>query len=96
MYAMVRNYSGKTGPQLYSLLLDRKDEVQTIMRNVRGLEHYDVVKTADGCCTVTTCKDKTAADESFTKAKEWLTKNANHLGPLQPTSIMEGPVGLHM
>jgi hypothetical protein len=96
MYAMVRNYSGKQAPQLYSLLLDKKDEVAGVMRNVRGVQHYDVLKTADGCCTVTMCADKMAADESFTKAKDWLTKNATHLGSVQPTAVMEGPIGLHI
>ncbi len=95
MYAMVRTYTGKSAPQLYNLLVDHKDEVTGILSKVRGVEHYDVMKTNDGCCTVTMCADKTAADESFSKAKDWLTKNANHLGPLTP-NISEGPIGIHM
>jgi hypothetical protein len=95
MYAMVRTYTGKSAPQLYSLLMDHKDEVKNVLKEVRGLEHYDIVKAQDGFCTVTMCADKTSADESYTKAKVWLKDNAAHLGTFTP-QIAEGPVGLHM
>jgi hypothetical protein len=69
--------------------------VKGIMGKVKGLEHYDMFKTPDGCCTVSTCADKAAAEESLSKAKSWLKDNASHLGQITPT-VFEGPVSIHM
>jgi hypothetical protein len=95
MYAMLRTYSGKGAPQLYSLLMENKDEVGRILRSVKGLSHYDIVKTEDGCMTVTMCEDKAAADESLSKAKNWLKDHSAQVGNITPT-VMEGTVGYHI
>ncbi len=95
MYAMTRNYSGGNAPKLYDLLMKNKDEVTGIMRGIKGVEHYDVIKTKDGCVTVTMCDDKAAADESLTRAKTWLKDHTAQIGQINPT-VSEGPVGLHM
>ncbi len=95
MYSMVRFYSGPGAVELFDLLIERKAEVESILRDVSGLVSYDLIKTAEGGVTVTVCEDKAGTDESLTKAMDWLKENASHLGVAAP-GVSEGPVALHL
>ena len=79
-----------------ALLMERKDEITDVIGGVPGLVSYNIIKTPDGCITVTICQDKAGADESLARAKAWLSKNAAHLGIAGPSSATDGPVGLHL
>ena len=95
MYAVVRNYSGSGAGELFSLLENRKSEVEEVIRSVKGFAGYVLVKTKDGGLSVTICKDKAGTDESLKVAKEWIQKNASKLGT-KPPSVSEGSVILHL
>ena len=52
MYAVVRTYSGAGAKELFTLLEQRKAEVEAVMRAVPGLVSYTLVRSAedDGLC----------------------------------------------
>jgi hypothetical protein len=95
MHAMVRAYSGKGAAELYDLLIQRRDEVQSLMGGVSGLVSYDLARTDDGCVAMIICRDKLGCDQSMSVAKEWLADNARHLG-LTPPKVIEGEIGVHV
>jgi hypothetical protein len=96
MHAIVRTYTGPKAKDLHALLIERKDDVAGVLRGVSGLVSYDIIETPDGCITVTVCQDKGGAQDSLARAKDWLTKNAAHLGISGPSSAVDGPIGLHI
>ncbi len=84
MYAVVRTYSGAGAKELFTLLEQRKAEVEAVMRTVPGLASYTLVRSAEGGIAVTVCEDKTGADESTRIAKEWIQEHASELGSKLP------------
>lgn len=95
MYAVVRNYSGQGAKELIDLLEQRKEEVESVMRTVTGLQSYTLVSTDVGGATVTVCQDKAGADESLRVARDWIQENAADLGT-SPPAVTEGSVVLHI
>ena len=95
MHAVVRTYSGHGARALFDLLEQRKDEVESIIRAVPGLQSYTLVSTGDGGATITVCQDKAGTDESLRIARDWIQENASDLGT-SPPAVTEGPVVLHM
>ena len=95
MYSMVRFYSGPGAKELFDLLVERKSEVESILRDVSGLVSYDLIQTAEGGVTVTVCENKAGTDESLAKAVDWLKENAGHLSA-SPPGVSEGPVAIHL
>ena len=91
MHAVVRTYSGKGAKALFDVLEKRKNEVETIMRPVKGFVSYTLARSADGGFSVTVCQDKAGTDESIRVAKEWVAKNAGNTGVGAP-KVSEGPV----
>jgi hypothetical protein len=84
MYAVVRTYSGTGAKELFSLLEQRKTDVEAVMRTVPGLVSYTLVRSAEGGIAVTVCRDKAGADESTRIAKEWIQEHAPELGSKVP------------
>lgn len=95
MYAVVRNYSGSGAKELFTLLQERKSEVEEVIRSVEGFAGYALIKTKDGGISVTICKDKAGTDESLKVARDWIQKNASDLGT-SPPDVTEGEVLLHL
>ena len=95
MQTVIRKYSGKGATELINLLEQRASEVQNLIGSVRGLISYTLNRTNDGGFTVTVCEDQAGIDESSQKAKEWLTKNAAHLGVAAP-ELSQGNVVFHV
>ncbi len=91
MYAVVRDYSGSGAKELFDLLEERKEEVETLMRSVTGLVTYSAIRTDDGGVTVTVCQDKSGTDESIRIAREWIQENASDIGSSPPV-VSEGSV----
>ncbi|MGR3592722.1 MAG: hypothetical protein ACU0B9_16505 [Limimaricola soesokkakensis] len=92
MHAMIRSYSGAGATELFDLLVERKAEVEEVLRDVPGLVSYALMRSADGGATVTICRDSAGTDESLKRAKAWLQENASHLGTTP--HVQEGPVEL--
>jgi hypothetical protein len=95
MHAVIRNYSGSGARKLIDLLEERKDEVENLVRPVKGFVSYSLIRSADGGASVTICEDKAGTEESMRVAREWIAKNAANLSVAPPT-VVEGTVLLHL
>jgi hypothetical protein len=86
VHTVIRSYSGSGATALFDLLEERKSEVEELIRVVSGFVSYSLLRTSDGGVSVTTCQDKTGADES---ARNWIQENASHLD-VHPPAVTEG------
>jgi hypothetical protein len=95
MHAVVRSYTGAGAKELFDLLAERKEEVESLIREVAGFVGYTLIQTADGGISVTVCRDKAGTDESLQRAREWIQTNASGTGA-SPPAVSEGSVILHL
>lgn len=95
MHAVVRSYSGPGVKELFDLLEERQQEMDTVLGSVTGLVSYSAIRTEHGAITVTVCENKAGTDESSEVARAWIRDKAPELGT-QPPAITEGPVILHL
>jgi hypothetical protein len=95
MHAVIRTYSGEGAKELFDVLEKRKSDVESVIRSLKGFANYSLIRTEDGGISVTVCQDKTGADESSRKAKDWIAKNASGIGIGAP-KISEGTVILQL
>lgn len=95
MLTVVRTYSGKGAKELFDLLEKRADDVEKLLRSVKGFVGYTLARSGDGGFSMTVCKDKAGIDESVQKAKDWIAKNAASAGAAAP-KISEGTVLIHL
>jgi hypothetical protein len=91
MHAVIRTYSGSGAKDLFDVLEQRKSEVESLMRAVKGFGSYLLIRTGGGGISVTVCQDKAGTDDSVRKAKDWIGKNASNIGASAP-QVSEGPV----
>ena len=91
MHAMVRSYSGPGARELFDLLEERKEDIESVIRPIPGLVSYAMLRTADGGVTVTVCNDKSGTEESLRVAREWIQQNASDVNASPPT-VSEGSV----
>ncbi len=91
MYAVVRTYSGSGAKELFGMLDERIEEVESLIRSVTGFVGYTLIRTDDGGVTVTVCQDKVGTDESIQVARAWIRENASDLGT-SPPAVSEGSV----
>ena len=94
MHSVIRTYSGPAAKKLFDVLEERKRELETIIRPIKGFVSYSLLRTADGGASVTVCQDKAGTDESLRVAREWIEKNASSLSA-NPPAVSEGSVILH-
>ncbi len=95
MHTVVRAYSGKGAKELFDTLEKRKADVEALLRTVKGLVNYTLVRSGDGGYSVTVCQDKAGADESVQKARDWIAANAGGTGVGAP-NVYEGTAILHL
>jgi hypothetical protein len=95
MHAVIRTYSGPAAKKLFDLLEERKREVESIIRPVKGFVSYSLLRTADGGASVTVCQDKAGTDESLRVARDWIQKNASSINASAP-AVSEGSVILQL
>ncbi len=91
MHSVVRQYSGTGARELFELLDKRKSEVESLIRGVSGFVAYQLLRTADGGISVTTCQDKAGTDESLKVAADFIRENADIPG-LNAPQVSEGSV----
>ena len=91
MHAVIRTYSGSGAKDLFDVLEQRKSDVESLMRSVKGFGSYLLIRTGDGGISVTVCQDKAGTDDSVRKAKDWIGKNAANIGANAPR-VSEGLV----
>jgi hypothetical protein len=73
--------------------VQRKDEVEKLMRGVKGFVRYILIRVDDGWFSATVCQDKSGCDESVRIARDWVAKNASSTGVGAP-QVTEGEVVL--
>jgi hypothetical protein len=95
MHTVVRAYSGKGAKELFDVLEQRKADVEALLRTVKGLVNYTLVRSGDGGYSVTVCEDKAGVDESVRIARDWIAANAAGTGAGAP-DIYEGTAILHL
>ena len=95
MYAVIRSYSGSGASELIDLIAGRKEEVESILRDINGFVSWTMIKTEDGGATVTVCEDKAGTYESIIVAREWVQQNASDLN-VAPPVISEGAAPIHL
>jgi hypothetical protein len=93
MYTVIRSYSGPGAKELIDVLEQRKSEVESLIRGVKGNVGYSLIRSDDGGCTVTVCQDKAGTDESVKLAAEWVKANTS-TGAKAP-EVSEGSTILH-
>ncbi len=86
MEVVIRQYSGKGAKELFELLEKNKADVEANLRGVQGLISYTLARSADGGVAVTVCEDQAAIEKSSQIAREWVAKNAAHIGADAPQS----------
>ena len=96
MDVVVRTYSGKGSKELFSLLEEKKSDVEKAMRSVKGFVSYTLARSneSDGGLSMTVCQDKAGTEESVRIAKEWISKNAAHIGVDAP-KVSSGTIIIH-
>jgi len=86
MYATIRNYSGDSG--LADALVENQDQVRSLLTGIHGFKAYYLIKTADGCASISVFDGEAGAIESTSVAGGWVRENLpEHAGtPPQVTS----------
>jgi hypothetical protein len=89
MHVVVRNYSGDGASELFDLLGQRAEDIESLIGGVPGFVSYVASRTgADSGVTVTICQDKAGTDESSRRAAEWVKDNVS--APGDPPVVTEG------
>ena len=82
MYAVIRNYAGNT--ELADQLAARSDEVLGLVSGVPGFRAYYLVRTGDGCTTVSVYDDEEGTAESTRVAGDWIREHASEITASTP------------
>jgi hypothetical protein len=93
MYVVVRQYSGEGASQLFDELVNRRAEVEDIIRGVSGFVSYTLARAGDGGVSVTVCQDKAGTDQSVQVAASWIRENMAI--KVAPPTVSEGETILH-
>lgn len=84
MQVVLRKYSGTGARELFDVLEDRRDEVESLLRGVEGMVSYTLGRSAEGGFSVTVCQDRAGIEESIQKARDFIAKHAAHTGAAAP------------
>jgi len=82
MYAVIRNYAGNK--ELADQLAARQSEVVELVSAIEGFRAYYLLRTDDGCASVTVYDDASGADESSRVAAAWITDHASEITASTP------------
>ena len=91
MHAVIRTY---TDPTLADQLAGRSGEIEEIISDVQGFRSYYLVRTTEGCTTITVCDDQRGTEESTRRAAEWLRDHASEIQSTPP-QVTSGEVLIH-
>ena len=88
MYTVVRRYTG-AGP-LARAMLERRKEVEEVLRGVPGFRAYYALRAKDGTVvTITVCDDQAGTSESTRRAATWVREHLAGVS-ISPVEITEG------
>jgi heme-degrading monooxygenase HmoA len=93
VYATVRTYSNAQG--FADALADRADDVRRVIGDIDGFRAYYLIKTADGCASISVFDDEAGASESTRAAGAWVQENLpEHAGT--PPQVTSGEVVINL
>ena len=82
MYAVIRTYTDS--PELADQLAARQSDIEEVITPVAGFQSWFLVRTPEGCATITVCDDKAGCDESTQRAADWLREHASEIKSTPP------------
>jgi len=82
MHTTIRIYKGAT--ELNKALVQRRSEIEKLIKNVPGFKAYQLISTSDGVASVTTCDDRSGCEKSNQVAAEFLRTNLSTLKGTKP------------
>ena len=82
MYAVIRNYAGNN--ELADQLAARQGEVVELVSAIEGFRGYYLLRTDDGCASVTVYDAAAGADESSRVAAAWISDHASEINASTP------------
>ena len=89
MHAIIRSY---TDPDLADMLASNKDEVEALIAGVPGVHSYFLMRTSEGCTSITVGEDETATSASSKTAADYLRSKG---ATAPPPTITSGEVLAH-
>ena len=93
LHTVIRPYSGTEVSELADQITAQAEGVEAALRSVPGVISYALVRTGDGCISITVCEDKAGADESVRLAAEFVRNNCT--AQASPPVVSEGPTTIH-
>jgi heme-degrading monooxygenase HmoA len=87
MHTVVRHYKGSA--KLIDALVDRRKDVEELIRGVPGFVGYYLIKTADGGASISVFDDKSGTEESTRRAAAYLKENLAGVAA-GPPEVIEG------
>ncbi len=89
MHVVTRTYSGRGAKELFDIFDANKAEIEHMMRAISGFVSYSMVRTATGGFSISVFDTKAGSEESVKAAREFVARNASHIGANPPT-VVEG------
>jgi hypothetical protein len=90
MHTVIRSY---TDPDLADMLASNKDEVEALLAGVPGVHSYFLIRTPEGCTSITVGEDENATSASSETAADYLSSKG---ATAPPPSIISGEVLAHV
>jgi len=87
MHVVIRHYDGSA--KLIDELVDRRNDVEELIRGVDGFVAYYLVRTPDGGASVSVFQDEAGTAESNKRAAAYLKENLDGVAA-GPPEIIEG------
>lgn len=87
MHVVIRHYEGSA--KLIDELVDRRKDVEELIRGIDGFVAYYLLKTADGGASVSVFRDEAGTTESNKVAAAYLKENLKGVAA-GPPQIIEG------
>ena len=94
MYASVRRYTG-IDPGAVDQVIQRRQEVEALMRGVPGFRAWYMLRADGGMITVTVRDDQAGAEQSVRAAVGYVKQNMPDLIP-NPPEVANGEVVLQI
>ena len=73
MHVVIRRWSN--GSALAEAMIARRQEVESLLRDVPGFVAYYALRDGETVSTITVCNDQAGTQESTRRAGEWVRQN---------------------
>jgi heme-degrading monooxygenase HmoA len=88
MHVVIRHYKGSA--KLMDELVDRRKDVEELIRGVDGFVAYYLVKASDGGASVSVFENEAGTTESTKRAAAYIKENLAGVAA-GPPEVIEGP-----